>query len=251
MKVPLLANSLPVRLRAVLFTTLMLSQSLHAIPLRVLAWNDEIAGRKLAIVDAKSSVTIEAMHPSKRTKPYQVAAGDKPVVIQALDKTDKDGKPAASLILIPQGTKQPLLLLLPDEKAATGLRLFVIDDDTADFPWGGIRFINASAKKLAFVFEKKTVVLPASWTPVSVNPGGVSRNMETQLFIVDQPTVPIYSAIWEQQQDVRMLIFLVPGDDPRLGPVAMKMISEDRRVGLAKPASAAAQADGRGGLAAP
>jgi hypothetical protein len=237
MKVPLLANSLPVRLHAVIVITLMLCQSLHAIPLRVLAWNDEIAGRKLAIIDAKSSVTIAAMHPSKRTKPYHVTAEDKPVVIQALDRTDKDGKPAASQILIPQGTKQPLLLLLPDEKAATGLRLYVIDDDTADFPWGGIRFINASGKKLAFVFEKKTVILPASWTPVSVNPGGVSRNMETQLFIFDQPAVPVYSAIWEQQQDVRMLIFIVPGEDPRLGPVAMKMISEDRRASLAKPAT--------------
>jgi hypothetical protein len=235
MKVLLLANFLPVRLRTVIVTTLMLSQPLHAIPLRVLAWNDEIAGRKLAVGDAKSSATIDAMHPSKRTRPYQVAAGDKPVVIQALDRTDKDGKPAASQILIPPGTKQPLLLLLPDEKAATGLRLYVIDDDTADFPWGGLRFINASGKKLAFVFEKKTVVLPASWTPVSVNPGGVRRNMETQLFIFDQPAVPIYSAIWEQQQDVRMLIFIVAGEDPRLGPVAMKMISEDRRASLAKP----------------
>ena len=216
----------------------MLSQSLHAITLRILAWNDEIAGRKLAIVDAKGSVTIEAMHPSKRTKPYHVTADDKPVVIQALDKTDKDGKPAASQILIPQGTKQPLLLLLPDEKAATGLRLHVIDDDTADFPWGGIRFVNSSGKKLAFVFEKKTVVLPASWTPVSVNPGGANRNMETKLFLYDQPAVPIYSAIWEQQQDVRMLIFIVAGGDPRLGPVAMKMIPEDRRVTLAKPATA-------------
>jgi len=237
MKHPLLANLPAVRLRAVILVTLMLGQPLHAIPLRVLAWNDEIAGRKLALGDAKSTVTIEAMHPSKRTKPYQVAAGDKPVVIQALDRIGTDGKPAVGQVLIPQAAKQPLLLLLPDEKAATGLRLFVIDDDTADFPWGGIRFINASGKKLAFVFEKKTVVLPASWTPVSVNPGGANRNMETQLFVSDQPAVPIYSAIWEQQKDVRMLIFIVPGDDPRLGPVALKMISEDRRVIMAKPAA--------------
>ncbi|MCX6867995.1 MAG: hypothetical protein NTV46_17630 [Verrucomicrobia bacterium] len=187
MKVPLLANSLSARLRAVIVTTLVLGQSLHAIPLRVLAWNDEIAGRKLALGDAKSSATIDAMHPSKRTKPYQVAAGDKPVVIQALDRTDKDGKPAASQILIPPGTRQPLLLLLPDEKSATGLRLIVLDDDTANFPWGAIRFINASGIKLAFVYEKKAVVLPASWVPVLVNPGGANRNMETQLFFDDQP----------------------------------------------------------------
>ncbi|MEI6676325.1 MAG: hypothetical protein WCO57_14240, partial [Verrucomicrobiota bacterium] len=64
MKYPLLAPSPYVRLCAMIITTLLLSQALHATPLRILAWNDEIAGRKLAIVDAKSSVTIEAMHPS-------------------------------------------------------------------------------------------------------------------------------------------------------------------------------------------
>ena len=233
----MLTYSLPVRLCAVIFAMLVPFRSLHAIPLRVLAWDDEIAGRKLAIIDARGSVTIEAMHPSRRTKPYHVLGEGKPVVIQALDRPDKDGKPAAIQIHIPPGTKQPLLLLLPDEEAATGLRLHMLDDDTADFPWGDIRFINASARKLAFVFEKKTVILPASWTPVSVKPGGANRNMETRLFLYDQPAVPIYSAIWEQQRDVRMLIFIVPGNDPRLGPVAMKMITEDRRVSLAESAT--------------
>ena len=229
------ANSVCLRLCALALTTLWFSPWLQAIPLRVLAWNEEVAARKLAIVDAKGSVPIDGMHPSKRTKTYHVTAGGKPVSLQALDKTDKDGKPAASEIIIPQGTKQPLLLLLPDEKAVTGLRLFVLDDDAANFPWGGIRFINASGKKLAFVWEKKTVVLPASWVPVLANPGGANRNMETQLFFFDQPQTPIYSAVWEQQQDMRTLVFLVPGEDPRLGPVAMKMISEDRRVIEVKP----------------
>ncbi len=230
MKFPLPAKSLPVRLCALAFATLMLSQSLQAVPIRVLAWNDEVAARKLAIADGKGSVIIEAMHPSKRTKPYHVAVGDKPITIQALDKTGADGKPAASAILIPQGTKLPLLLILPDAKAATGLRLFVLDDDVAGFPWGGLRFINASGSKLGFVCEKKPVVLPVSWTPVLFNPGGDNRNMEVQLFFVDQPAVPIYSAVWEQQQEVRMLIFIVPSEDPRQGPVALKMITEDRRI---------------------
>ena len=224
-----------VRLCAVTFTVFLLSQSLEAVPIRILAWNEEIAARKLAIADSRGSVPIEGMHPSKRTKTYQVMPGGKPASVQALDKPGKDGKPAASEIIIPQGAKQPLLLLLPDEKAATGLRLFVLDDDAAKFPWGGIRFINACGKKLAFVFENNTVILPASWNPVLANPGGDNRNMETRLYSVDQPEVPIYSAVWEQQQNVRTLIFIVPGADPRLGPVAMKMIPEDRRVIETKP----------------
>lgn len=215
-------------------TILVLSPWLHAIPIRVLAWDDVVAARKLAISDSKGLVIIGDMHPSKRTKAYHVAAEEKPTFILALDKNDSDGKPAASAIIIPQGTKQPLLLVLPDAKAASGIRLLVLEDAVANFPWGAFRFINACGKPLAFSYDKKVVVLPVSWNPVVVNPGGGNRNLETQMFCMDQPKRPIYSAVWEQQQDVRTLIFVVPGEDPRLGPVAMKMISEDRRVLAAK-----------------
>ncbi len=235
-----------VRLYAAILLTLMLSQWLHAIPLRVLAWNDEIAACKLMIDTSKGPAPIEGMHPSKRTKEYQVTSGEKPVTIQALDKIDKGGKPLASAVIIPKGTKQALLLLLPDAKADTGLRLFVLEDDVANFPWGGIRFINACGRKLAFVYEKKTIILPVSWTPVLAKPGGTNRNMETQLFLFEQPDRPIYSAVWEQQQDVRTLIFIVPGTDPRLGPVAMKMISEDRRVEEATEGTADSSRSARG-----
>jgi len=209
---------------------LMLSQWLAAIPVRVLAWNDEIAARKLAIADAKGSVPIEGMHPAQRTREYQVTTDEKTMTIQALDSLDKDGKPTASPIMIPPGTKQPLLLLLPDVKAATGLRLLVLEDDAADFPWGGIRLINASGQKLAFVHEKKATPLPVSWNPVLVNPGGENRNMGVRFFIYDYPQRPIYSSAWQQQQDARILVFIVPGTDARFGPVALKMITENRRV---------------------
>ncbi len=234
----MLATSLNARWCAVTSAVLLLAQPLAAFPLRILAWNEEIAARKLAIVDAKGSMPVDAMHPAKRTKTYQVTTAGKPAWIQALDKTDKEGKPTASEIKIPEGTKHPLLLLLPDDRAATGLRLFVLDDDAANFPWGSFRFINASGKKLAFVFEKNAVTLPASWEPVLANPGGNNRNLEAQIFFFDQPASPVYSAVWEHQQDVRTLVFLVPGEDPRLGPVALKMIPEDRRVKEPPPAAA-------------
>ncbi len=217
------------RVCVVMIATLMMSQWLHAIPIRVLAWDDGIAARKLAIGDSKGAVPIEAMHPSKRTLPYQVTVGEKPITVQALDKIDKNGKPTASEVIIPEGTKEPLLLLLPDVKSATGLRLLVLEDDAPHFPWGGIRFINACGKPLVFAYENKALSLPASWTPVVVNPGGHNRNMETRIFLPDQPKPAIYSSIWEQNQNVRTLIFIVPGEDPRLGPVAMKMIPETRR----------------------
>jgi len=120
--------------------------------------------------------------------------------------------------------------ILPDEKAASGIRLFVLEDDAKDFAWGSTRFINATGRKVVFVYEKKRVDLPASWDPVQSEPGGDSRNMEVKFYFFDQPARAFYSGIWEQHPDLRMLVFLVPGVNPRLGPVAMKMMPEDRRL---------------------
>jgi hypothetical protein len=206
------------------------SQALLAIPLRILAWDQEIAGRKLAIVQSKGPEIIDAMHPSRRTGTYQVTGGEKPLVIQALDKPPVEDKPVTSEILIPAALKRPLLLLLPDAKSPTGLRLLLLEDDTSGFPWGCTRFINACGKKLAFVHDKKVVPIPPSWDPVQVDPGGSSRNLDVQLFFYDKPERAIYSSVWDYNPDERMLVFLIPGEDPRLGPVAMKMIGEDRRL---------------------
>ncbi|MEO5914799.1 MAG: hypothetical protein ABIS50_11230 [Luteolibacter sp.] len=220
----------PFRLLAIsILASCIGSPLLHAIPVRVLAWDSEIAGMKLALADSKGSKIIDAMHPAKRTGVYQISAGETPAVIETLDKKDAEGKPFKAAITIPDGLKQPLIVILPDSKAASGIRPFVIEDDSSSFAWGSNRFINATGKELVFVCEKKIVDLPPSWTPVIADAGGINRNLEVKLFFRDQPQRAIYSAVWEHNSDQRMLVFLVPGDDPRLGPVAMKMIPEDRR----------------------
>ncbi len=222
---------------------LLASESLLAIPIRVLAWDHEVAGRKLAIVQIKGQEIIQAMHPSRRTGTYQVSGGDQPLVIQALDRPLVEEEPASSGIKIPAGLKQPLLILLPDAKSATGLRLVLLEDDTSGFPWGSIRFVNACGKKLAFVMDKKVFPIPPSWDPVQTDPGGSARNLDVQLFFYDKPERPVYSSVWEYHPEERVLVFLIPGEDPRLGPVAMKMISEDRRL-LAAMAEVEKKPDG-------
>lgn len=222
-------------------TMLCLSINLHAIPLRVLAWDSEIASKRLAIGDSKGSAIIESMHPSKRTGVYQVAAGEKPPVIEVLDLKDAEGKPVSVEIKLPEGIRKPLLLVMPDEKAASGVRLHVLEDDARDFDWGSSRFINATGRKLVFVHEKKRLDLPASWDPVNMKPGGSARNMEVKGYFFDQPARAFYSGIWEHHPDLRMMVILVPGSDPRLGPVAIKMIPEDRRHLIAAEEAAKAE----------
>ncbi len=132
--------------------------------------------------------------------------------------------------------KSPLILLLPDEKSPTGLRLLAIEDNASDFKWGSTRLINATGKKLVFKWEKKLVAIPSSWTPTDVNPGGENRNMGVELFLPEQPDPPLYSAVWEQREEFRNLVFLLPSTDPRLGPVTFKTITEDQRAILADEA---------------
>lgn len=208
----------------------LLSGTLSAIPAKVLAWDMAIAERSLGIGNATNSTKIMAMHPTQRTAAYEVTTGDAPSGIVSLDKKGPDGKPFVTPIKIPAGTKNPLLVLLPDEKAPTGIRVFVLEDDTSGFTWGSTRFINALPKEVIFVQEKKGTALPPSWTPVQITPTGENRHIGVKMFFRDQPEQPIYSAVWEFDNDVRKLVFLVPSQDERLGTVATKVIVEDRRV---------------------
>ena len=216
--------------------------SLKAVPLKVLAWNDEVAARELAISHSKGTEELRDLHPSQRSKVYQVVPGEgATAVLVALDRKDAEGKPATSEIKITGGVRKPLLILLPDTKAASGLRLLVMDDDLAGFNWGSIRLINTTGKPLVFKWDKNLMAIPAGWKPVQVKPGGADRNMQVQLFRRDQADPPLYASVWEHRDTYRNLVFIVPNEDPRLGAVAFKFLVEDRRVVESESAPALAE----------
>lgn len=213
---------------AIPFLSCILANGASAMPIRVLAWDDQVASMRIALVDAAGSREVESMHPSKRTKTYQVSSGEEGVSVEVIGKKRADGKPCREKLLIPEHSKRPLLLVLPDEKSESGIRLHVIEDDENGFPWGSTRFVNATGRKLVFAAEKKAVEIPSSWEPVMLNLGGAERNIEVRLFFRENREKSFYSAVWQYAKDIRTLVFLVPGEDPRLGPVAMKMIPENR-----------------------
>ena len=201
-----------------------------AAPPRVLAWDDEVAARKLALVCAGSTVEIAGMHPSKRTGPLRVKT-EGPISVRALDrKPGADGKPAERACPVPEDMKRPLIILLPDEGHPTGLRALVVEDDAAGFTWGAYRFVNATPKELVVQLEQKAVRIPAGWKPVDLNLGGETRGIGARVALADAIETTIYSAVWEYNKDVRTLCFLVPGTDPRLSPVAFKSVPEDKLI---------------------
>ncbi len=213
----------------IVLAILALVAPLHAIPIRFLAWDDEIAARKIGFQQGKEIVTLRKLHPNKRSDPLKAAAGDAPMFLVALDRMDTEGNPLKVAIKAPVGFKSPLVLILPDAKKAAGLRTFVIDDDTSSFPWGNLRFINATGKALAIRCEKTVKALPKSWSPVDVSPGGNTRNIPVQVATREDNGSILYSAIWEHDTNLRKLVIIVPSTDVRTGAVQFKVIPEDKR----------------------
>ena len=207
--------------------TLLLPLSAAEAP-RALAWDDAVAARKLALVSGASSVEITGMHPSKRTGPLRLKAGG-PLMLRALDRpAGADGKPVERACAVPAAIAKPLLVLLPDDSHPTGLRVLVADDNPAGFRWGSYRFLNATSKDLVVQLEKKAVRVPQGWKAVDLELGGETRGFGARVALAETIETPVYTAIWEYDPEVRTLCFVVPGTDPRLGPVAFKAVPEDR-----------------------
>ncbi|MDP4848367.1 MAG: hypothetical protein NWR51_14020 [Akkermansiaceae bacterium] len=178
------------------------------------------------------------MHPSQRTDKIDVPAEAESLRIVALDRKDEEGEFLSVPLKFTNGMKNPLVLLLPDKKAPTGLRLVALEDDVANFRWGTIHLINATGQELYFIHEKKPTKLGANWSPVVVAPGGASRNIGVAVFLPDKRDRPIYSAVWQHREELRQLVFMVPSDDQSRGPVDFKFITENRLAIEAKQAEA-------------
>jgi hypothetical protein len=203
--------------------------SLFAATMRFLPWDHAIAARKIEFQHGGESVEL-TLHPDQRSGPIKSTAGEKLLQLVALDRTGPDGKPASVAIKMPAGIQAPLVLILPDAKHPTGLRSFVIEDASANFAWGTMRFVNATGKALLVRHDKTIKELPDTWTPVDIAPGGDARNAGVLLAARDTPETILYSAVWKHDPNIRKLIFVIPGADVRTGVVAFKIVPEDRRV---------------------
>lgn len=202
---------------------------LLAASIRFLPWDDEIAARKIGLQNGKNVTELQGLHPHKRSSPYPGASDDAPLFLVAMDRTSEDEKPVTVPIKVPDGITSPLVLVIPDSKSPTGLRPFVIEDDASAFPWGTVRFVNATAKSLIIRHDKAVKKLTGSWKHVDVTPGGQARNVGIQLASQQDTRAILYSAVWEHDPNVRKLVFIVPGTDVRTGVVDLKIIPEDRR----------------------
>ena len=157
----------------------------------------------------------------------------------SLDKKDAEGKPAALVIKVAEGMVRPLILLLPKSDAPTGLSALAIEDDESSLKWGGLRAFNATSGKLAMSLGDTGKLLATGWQAVDFQP---AANQTVSLLIATPEELrkpadirkALYSSVWSADDNIRALAFVIPGADVRLGPVAVKVITEDRRAQAAR-----------------
>ncbi len=61
--------------------------------------------------------------------------------------------------------------------------------------------------------------------------GDKPGSAEVILFLKEDYRVPLYPAIWEQDLDLRQIVFVGPSKDASPGSVEFKFVAESRRAG--------------------
>ncbi len=228
-------------LAAILLGVFSLVSPLHAIAIRFLPWDDSIAARKIGFSDGKDVAELQDLHPDKRSRPVIWPGGEIPPALVALDRTSPDGKPVSVALRFAPDIKSPLVLILPDPGAPSGLRSFVIEDSPGSFGWGTLRFINATGKELLIRKDNEIKALPQNWRAVDLNPGGSKRNIAIQMASKADLNTVLYSSVWEHDPNIRKLIIVIPGTEAGNPAVDLKIIMEDRRAAAPVVSPAAAQ----------
>ncbi|MES2439061.1 MAG: hypothetical protein V4584_08335 [Verrucomicrobiota bacterium] len=215
--------------------------SLLADPFEVkfLAWDEQIATRKLGTVGGE----ITGLHPLQRTPNYKVNVENGVFPVQAIDKKNDKGEPAVLSIKVPAGTIKPLVILLPKPDAPSGLASLVIEDDESSLKWGSIRAFNSTSGALAMAIGNDAKSLPAGWKPIDFQPDP-EKTVSLQIGLPAELRKPLetrqllFSTVWTPDSETRSLAIIVPGTDVRLGPLAIKVITEDRRTVAAQRSAA-------------
>lgn len=237
-----MSTSLPIPFAAIALVLLTAISPLHAIPVKFLAWDEAIAGRKIAFLNGTEISELQGLHPHRRSKTVNWQAGEIPHALVALDRKAEDGKPVTLPLRFAAGLQSPLVVILPDPNHPTGLRGFVMEDASGNFAWGTLRFINATGKELLVRKDTDVKALPETWKTVDIKPGGGRRNMAIQMASRSDLNTVLYSSVWEHDPDVRKLIIVVPGTSTDGGALDLKIIPEDRRsVAVAVESPSAAQ----------
>lgn len=215
---------------AVILVGLGACTSLIAAPIRFVPMTQDIAACKIIVKDSKGTTSLKGLTAQTPSAPYQLKVGKKPLELTTPDIKDADGKPASLEIPLPPELKSALVLLLLDSKHPSGIRAVCLDDSTAGFAWGTLRFLNLSEAPLTLRFGEDRKPLPEDSTPVDFPGPAEAHNVGVQLYKETAPTKILYSAVWEHDPNFRKLVVITPGADPVTRAIDLQIIPEDKRI---------------------
>jgi hypothetical protein len=215
---------------------LLFSVAASALDVRFLAWDDATAARELAVFSGGGAKVISHLHPIQRSDKVITSLVDGSILLRARDRKTAEGTPVDFAVEIGAGISHPLVLLVPDPKVASGIRGFAIEDGNGPSPWGSFRLFNSTGRELVCSIGKERQMLPASGKPVDVKPFGTER-LPVRFTLPAEPLKPLYSSIWPVDENVRMLVILIPGTAAATGPIEVKIIRDDRRAEAGEPNS--------------
>jgi hypothetical protein len=197
--------------------------------IRFLPMNVELAERKIGLQDRKGITELKELNPKKRSQVYSFAEGETPPSLVALDRQRPMGKPSGVEIILTQGLKSPLVLILADPDHPSGLRVIVMEDAEEGFAWGSLRFVNTADKPFMIRCDSDTIAIPESFGTSDIKPGGEARNIGVQLFSDKEPDAVLYSSVWEHDPNLRKLIFIMASGEPGSKDLSLEIIPQDKR----------------------
>jgi hypothetical protein len=203
---------------------------LIAAPVRFVPMTKEIAACKIIVKDSKGTTNLKGLSMQTPSATYQLKAGKKPLELTTPDIKDADGKPASLEIPLPPQLKSALILLLLDSKHPSGIRAVCLDDSTAGFAWGTLRFLNFTEAPLTLRFGEDRKPIPEDHTPLDFPAPAEAHNVGVQLYQESAPTKILYSAVWEHDPNFRKLVVITPGTDPAMRAIDLQILPEDKRL---------------------
>ncbi|MGL4399828.1 MAG: hypothetical protein ACRCXD_08160 [Luteolibacter sp.] len=204
--------------------------SLIAAPVRFVPMTREIAACKITVKDSKGTTNLKNLSPQTPSGPYQLKVDETPLELTTPDIKDADGKSASLEIPLPADQKSALILLLSDPQHPSGIRAICLDDSTAGFTWGTLRFLNLTAAPLTLRLGEDRKPLPEDHTPVDFPAPAEAQNIGVQLYKETAPAKILYSAVWEHDPNFRKWVVITPGVDPAIRAVDVQILPEDKRI---------------------
>jgi len=217
-----------------LLFTLLCTSALHAVDVRFLAFDNKVTSQKVLVVTGAKddhSELIGDLAELKRSKNYK-STENAPVKLMIEGKKDANGNPLTCEVPLKSATK-PLVIIIATDKTPSGLAGVAVDDNESNFKWGSVLAFNSCKEDMALVFvpqgkPKVMAKIPAGWTPTTIMPPVEKGAFGMQLFKASDLKSVMFSNVWTSDPGTRELVFVMPSEDKRLGPVFPKVITETR-----------------------